>query len=82
MGFVSTTYRQITDRGVRAVENGEFEHPDWGQDIIVDWQLLHEKPRAALLQGEEPLMAWRHYYELADNDDVSKVRVRLPCVPI
>ena len=36
-GLFPTTYRQITARGLQAIENGEFEDEGWAQDIIVDF---------------------------------------------
>jgi len=74
-GLFPTTYRHITNRGIEAVEDGEFENPDWGRHIIIDFASRYMKNlRAALLTDEEPSWAWKHYYDLADREDVSKTR--------
>ena len=73
-GLFPTTYRHITARGVRAVEEGSFEDEEWARAIIVDFAGRYLENLRLALQGEEPSWAWQRYYELADRDDVSKTR--------
>ena len=73
-GLFPLTYRHITARGIRAIENGEFEDPDWARRIIVDFAGRYMANLRLALQGKEPSWAWAHYYYLADNPDVSRTR--------
>ncbi len=73
-GLFPLTYRHITARGIKAIENGEFEDPDWARRIIVDFAGRYLANLRLALQGERPSWAWEHYYMLADRDDVSRTR--------
>ena len=76
-GLFPTTYRQITARGLQAIENGEFEDEGWAQDIIVDFAGRYLENLQMALVGEQPSWAWEQYYYLADREDVSKTRAVL-----
>lgn len=73
-GLFPTTYKHITGRGIEAIEDGEFEHPEWAEDIILDFAGRYLQNLHAVLTRGEPSWAWGRYYELADRDDVSKTR--------
>ena len=76
-GLFPTTYRQITNRGLQALENGEFENEAWAQDIIIDFAGRYLENLQMALLGEKPSWAWEQYYMLADREDVSKTRAVL-----
>ena len=73
-GMFPTTYRHITRRIIQAIENREIDDVEWGKAIVLDFASRYlENLEAALLQ-DEPSYAWKHYYYLADQDDVSRTR--------
>ena len=74
LGHVSTAYRHITARIIQAIETGEIEDKQWGKDIVVDFMSRYLYNLEKALTGEDPSFAWRHYYHLADRDDVSRTR--------
>ena len=73
-GMFPTTYRHITARGIKGIEDGSFEDEQWAEDIIVDFAGRYMANLEAALTRGEPSWAWERYYELADRDDVSKTR--------
>ena len=73
-GLFPTTYKHITGRGIEAIEDGEFEHPEWAEDIILDFAGRYLQNLQAVLTRGEPSWAWGRYYELADREDVSNTR--------
>jgi len=73
-GLFPTAYRHITRRIIRAIENHEIEDEQWGRDIVVDFAGRYLANLRAVLSGQEPSYAWRHYYYLADRSDVSRTR--------
>ena len=73
-GMFPTTYRRITARGLDAVANDEFIDPDWARRIIVDFAGRYMDNLALAMSGKQPSWAWKHYYYLADRDDVSRTR--------
>ena len=73
-GLFPTTYRHITARIIQAIETGEIEDRQWGKDIVVDFMSRYLENLEKALTGEEPSFAWRQYYYLADQEDVSRTR--------
>ncbi len=76
-GMFPTTYRRITARGLEAIENDEFGDPAWAKRIIVDFAGRYMANLRLALSNEAPSWAWKHYYELADREDVSRTRAVL-----
>ena len=76
-GMFATTYKYITARSIRGIEEGNFEDPAWAERIIIDFAGRYLDNLEAALVGEEPSWAWYRYYELADRSDVSKTRALL-----
>ena len=76
-GMFPTTYKYITARGIRGIEEGNFEDPDWAEDIILDFAGRYLENLQLALLDDEPSWAWARYYELADRSDVSKTRALL-----
>ena len=73
-GMFPTTYRHITRRIIRAIEDKEIDDLAWGHRIVIDFASRYlENLRAALL-GDKPSFAWEQYYYLADREDVSRTR--------
>ena len=73
-GLFPTAYRHITRRIIQAIENQEIEDQEWGRDIVVDFAGRFLANLRDALTGVEPSYAWRHYYYLADREDVSRTR--------
>jgi hypothetical protein len=73
-GLFPTTYRHITARGIKAIEEGDFADEAWARRIIVDFASRYMANLQAALKGESPSWSWNHYYTLADRQDVSKTR--------
>lgn len=73
-GLFPTTYRHITARGIKAIEEGDFADEAWAHRIIVDFASRYMANLQAALKGEHPSWSWSHYYTLADRHDVSKTR--------
>ena len=73
-GLFPTTYRHITRRIIQAIENREIQDTDWGHRIVVDFAGRYLAALESALTEEEPSYAWRQYYYLADQDDVSRTR--------
>ena len=73
-GLFPTTYKHITARGIKGIEDGSFEDEKWAEDIIVDFAGRYMANLEAALTRGEPSWAWDRYYELADREDVSKTR--------
>jgi hypothetical protein len=73
-GMFPTTYRHITRRIIQAIENEEINDREWGHRIVVDFASRYMLNLRLALSGDEPSYAWKHYYYLADNSDVSKAR--------
>ena len=73
-GIFPTTYRHITRRIIQAIENREIQDTDWGRRIVVDFAGRYLAALKAALTEEEPSYAWKQYYYLADQDDVSRTR--------
>ena len=73
-GMFPTTYRHITRRIIQAIETEEIEDTDWGRRIVVDFAGRYLAALESALIGEEPSYAWRQYYYLADQADVSRTR--------
>jgi hypothetical protein len=69
-----TTYKRITARGLEALQNDEFESPEWGEKIIVDFASRNMENLHKALVGDKTSYAWERYYRMADQSDVSKVR--------
>lgn len=76
-GLFPTTYKYITARGIRGIEEGNFEDPAWAEDIIIDFAGRYLENLQLALLNEEPSWAWARYYDLADRTDVSKTRALL-----
>ena len=76
-GMFPTTYKYITARGIRGIEEGKFEDPGWAEDIILDFAGRYLENLQLALLNDEPSWAWARYYELADRSDVSKTRALL-----
>lgn len=76
-GMFPTTYKYITARGIRGIEEGNFEDPGWAEDIILDFAGRYLENLQLALLDDEPSWAWARYYELADRSDVSKTRALL-----
>ncbi len=73
-GMFPTAYRHITRRIIKAIEEREIEDTQWGKDIVLDFAGRYLENLNAALTGEEPSYAWKHYYYLADQADVSRTR--------
>jgi len=73
-GLFPTTYRHITARIIKAIENREIEDTEWASRIVVDFAGRYLENLQAALKQEKPSYAWGQYYYLADRDDVSRTR--------
>jgi hypothetical protein len=73
-GLFPTAYRHITNRIIEAIENREIEDQEWARSIVLDFASRYLLNLELVLRGEEPSYAWGHYYELADNPEVSRTR--------
>ncbi len=73
-GLFPTTYRHITRRIIQAIENKEIDDQEWGRTIVVDFAGRYLANLRAALTGAEPSYAWKQYYYLADQGDVSRTR--------
>ncbi len=73
-GLFPTTYRHITRRIIRAIEDHEIEDEVWARRIVVDFASRYLSNLRAVLSNEQPSYAWGQYYYLADRDDVSRTR--------
>ena len=76
-GMFPTTYRHITRRIIKAIENQEIEDQTWGREIVVDFAGRYLAGLNAALSGKRPSYSWNHYYYLADRNDVSRTRAVL-----
>jgi len=73
-GMFPTTYRHITRRIIQAIERGEIDDGAWGRQIVLDFAGRYLANLQAALTNNEPSFAWKHYYYLADRNDVSRTR--------
>ena len=74
-GLFATVYRPITLRAVEAIDAGEFEHPDWTRDLVVDFAARYLDQLGTELEGRGVTWAWDRYYALAADPSVSLTRV-------
>ena len=74
-GLFATVYRPITLRAVQAIDAGEFEHPDWTRELVVDFAARYLDQLETELEGRWVNWAWERYYALAAHEDVSLTRV-------
>ena len=73
-GMFTTTYRHITKRIIDAIENREIKDQNWGHNIVIDFAGRYIENLRLHLLNERPSYAWRQYYYLANNEDVSRTR--------
>ncbi|MEC8191744.1 MAG: DUF5995 family protein [Myxococcota bacterium] len=73
-GMFPTAYRHITRRIIQAIEYGEIDDREWGRRIVVDFAGRYLSNLRAALNGRDPSYAWKQYYFLADQPDVSRTR--------
>ena len=73
-GMFPTAYRHITRRIIQAIENREIDDGEWGHRIVVDFAGRYLSNLRAALNGRDPSYAWKQYYYLADQPDVSRTR--------
>ena len=73
-GMFPTAYRHITRRIIQAIENREIDDREWGHRIVVDFAGRYLSNLRAALNGRDPSYAWKQYYYLADQPDVSRTR--------
>jgi hypothetical protein len=71
-GLFSTVYRLITHRAVESVEEGDYEHTQWAQHLMIEFARrymanLHGHLTDGLVTGQ-----WQKYYYLAQNCQVGR----------
>jgi hypothetical protein len=76
-GMFPTSYRHITNRIIEAIERGEIEDSEWGEQIVLDFAGRYFANLEGALTGGEMSYGWEHYYYLADNPDASRTRAVL-----
>ncbi|MAA80651.1 MAG: hypothetical protein CL916_15450 [Deltaproteobacteria bacterium] len=74
-GLFAVFYAPITQRGVAAVQSGQFAHSFWSQELMIDFAARYlDNLREHLLDGNVS-NAWERYYDLTADCSASPTRV-------